>query len=483
MGMRIAGGIRMKIFYGILVVTFLSVIGVTLTSYKILKNTLETQNATRLQNTVETLMASLDYAVSHTTVTEENVASILEKEIFKISDVHKRDIVIYDMQGRYLISNKRNYLFDKKQVPQEVLPVLLKENGRYDLTNYDESLRSNVTSSYLRLLNNMLEPVAIVYFPFYHNDGIYAQALRYYVTIMVLANILIIGLGIWFSWYISHTLTKNIRNISGEISKINLNETLSPIKYHRDDEFTPLVNSYNRTLRLIEEQKGLLAFREKESAWREMAKQVAHEVKNPLTPMKLLIQNFERKFDKQDPNIEEKVKKLCVSVVDQIDLIAKVANAFSEFTKLPEKKDEVINLNQEIASIISVFNDKKEISTHFNRDNILINFDKIFFQRIMTNLILNAQQARDENREEHYIDIEVEHYNKKVSIIVRDNGVGIPKNRLDKVFEPNFTTKNSGTGLGLTMVKRMIEEYKGEINIQSKEGKGTEVKVVLMTNI
>lgn len=482
MGLKIAGGIRMRIFYGILMVTFLSVIGVTLISYKILKNTLETQNATRLQNTVQTLMASLDYAVSHTTVTEENVAAILEKEIFKISDVQKKDIIIYDMQGRYLLSNKRSYLFEKKEVPREVLPELLKENGRYDLMDYDKDLKVNVTSSYLRLLNNMLEPVAIVYFPFYHNDGIYAQALRYYITVMILANILIIGLGIWLSWNISHTLTKNIRQISERITKINLNEPLTTIKYHKDDEFTPLVNSYNRTLRLIQEQKELLTYREKESAWREMAKQVAHEVKNPLTPMKLLIQNFERKFDKEDPNIEEKVKKVCASVVDQIDLIAKVANAFSEFTKLPEKKDEIINVNQEIISIISVFNDKKEISTHFNRDNILINFDKVFFQRIMTNLILNAQQAKDENRE-HRINIKVEHFNKKVSIIVKDNGIGIPKNRLDKVFEPNFTTKNSGTGLGLTMVKRMVEEYKGEITIQSEEGRGTAVKVVLMTNI
>ena len=328
----------------------------------------------------------------------------------------------------------------------------------------------------------MLEPVAIVYFPFYHNDNAYFDVFNKYIEILVAANIIIIAFGIGLSWRISYELTRNIRQISDQITKINLNEKLEPIKYYNDDEFTPLINSYNRTLYIIDEQKELLSFREKESAWREMAKQVAHEVKNPLTPMKLLVQNFERKFDKNAPDIEDKVSKLCISLVDQIDLIAKVANAFSEFTQLPEKKNEVINVNNEIKSLIRVFDKKHEIHFQADRENILINFDKVFFQRIMTNLILNAQQAEDEDRKLS-INIALELLNKKISITVEDNGVGIPKEKLEKIFEPNFTTKTSGTGLGLTMVKRMIEDYKGEISIRSQEKRGTKVFVILPVNM
>ena len=167
---------------------------------------------------------------------------------------------------------------------------------------------------------------------------------------------------------------------------------------------------------------------------------------------------------------------------DQIDLIAKVAGAFSEFTKLPEKKNEVINVNNEILSLIRIFDDKNEITFHPKQNNILINFDKSFFQRIMTNLILNAQQAKSE-KQNFFIKINLELLNKKISLSIEDNGNGIPEDKLEKIFEPNFTTKSSGTGLGLAMVKRMIEDYKGEISIRSKEGKGTTLMVILPTNM
>ena len=299
---------------------------------------------------------------------------------------------------------------------------------------------------------------------------------------VILGNLILILFSIWLSWQISNGLTRNIRKISDEITKINLlGKDVKPIKYFNDDELTPLVNSYNKIIHILNEQKELLAFREKESAWREMAKQVAHEVKNPLTPMKLLIQNFERKFDKADPDIDEKVTRLSKTMVDQIDLISTVAGAFSEFAKLPEKKNETLNVIKEIKSLIRVFNDKNEIYFHSNKDNILINFDKIFFSRIITNLITNAQQAVSDLRKP-VINIDVELINKKVSISVEDNGVGIPKDKIDKIFEPNFTTKNSGMGLGLTMVRKMVEDYKGEINVKSEEGKGTKFVIILPTN-
>lgn len=476
------GSIRMRVFYGFLTVTLLSVVGITSISYLLIRDTLEKENSKRLHSVVETLMSSLDYAVSHTRVTEENIVEVLENKILEISDIHKKDIIIYNLKGEYLLSNKKKNQVTEKTVPQEVLNHLRKSDKRYDFIEFDKGSRGNIISSYLLLLNNMLEPVAIVYFPFYHNDANYLDAYYRYLEIMVVANILILALGIWLSWNISHGLTENIRKISDEITKINLNQPLESIKYHNDDEFTPLVNSYNRTLRLIEEQKKLLSYKEKESAWREMAKQVAHEVKNPLTPMKLLVQNFQRKFDKEDPKIEERVRRLCVSLVDQIDVITNVANAFSDYTQLPKGKDEVINVNNEIYSLVRLFDEHNEVKLSFNHENILINFDKIFFQRIMTNLVLNAFQAKDEGRK-FYLDIHVTLLNKKVSITVVDNGVGMSKSKLEKVFEPNFTTKTSGMGLGLTMVKRMIEEYNGEISIRSEEGKGTSVRVVLLTNI
>ncbi len=474
--------LRSKVFIGFMIVCIMSIIGATLTSYLILKKTAETHNKTDLQKKAETLISSLDYAVSHTVVTEADLPNILNNKILEIADVNKQDIVIFNLKGQYLISNKDKNLVPQQEIPKDILIKIISSDKRVDVQELDKKNNSNVTSSYIKLKNNMLEPIAIVYLPFYHNDSSYFEVFGNYIQMVILGNLILILFSIWLSWQISNGLTRNIRKISDEITKINLlGKDVKPIKYFNDDELTPLVNSYNKIIHILNEQKELLAFREKESAWREMAKQVAHEVKNPLTPMKLLIQNFERKFDKADPDIDEKVTRLSKTMVDQIDLISTVAGAFSEFAKLPEKKNETLNVIKEIKSLIRVFNDKNEIYFHSNKDNILINFDKIFFSRIITNLITNAQQAVSDLRKP-VINIDVELINKKVSISVEDNGVGIPKDKIDKIFEPNFTTKNSGMGLGLTMVRKMVEDYKGEINVKSEEGKGTKFVIILPTN-
>ena len=475
--------LRTKIFIGFMVVCFFSVIGSTVMSFLIIKKSVTEHSSVDMQSKFEALMKTLDYAISHTNVTEKkDLAQILQGKIYEISDINKHDVVIYDLQGNYLVSNKEKNLINQKKVPKEILSKVLKSDKRIDLQEFDEEIGSNVTSSYMILKNNMLEPIAVVYFPFYYNDDIYYGAIDKYLEYIILVNLFLILLSIWLSWIISKTLTKTITHISELITRTTLfGKEMKPIKYFQNDELSGLVKSYNKMIYQIEDQKLLLANKEREEAWREMAKQVAHEVKNPLTPMKLIIQNFERKFDKNDPNIDKKVSDLSKSLVDQIDLVATVASAFSEFAKLPTKNDEVFDLKEELENLVRVFNEDGNIYFHVNRDKIFVKMDKIYLSRIFTNMITNAKQAIFEGRKS-IINIDVEHFNKKVVMIVSDNGIGIPKDKLEQIFEPNFTTKNSGMGLGLTMVKKMIEEYKGEISVKSTEGKGTKFTIILPTN-
>ncbi|HCN12718.1 MAG TPA: two-component sensor histidine kinase, partial [Chryseobacterium sp.] len=248
-----------------------------------------------------------------------------------------------------------------------------------------------------------------------------------------------------------------------------------------NDELNQLVKAYNTMILQIKEQKERLSFKEKEEAWREMAKQVAHEVKNPLTPMKLTIQNFARKFDPNDPNIHEKVKNLSKTMVDQIDLVATVASAFSQFAQLPEKHNEIFDLNKEIKIIMNVFSDEK-IYFHSNKDEIMVEMDKIYLSRIITNLVANAIQAKHDDRE-NIINLDVEQRQKRIFITLTDNGKGIPEDLFDRIFEPNFTSKSGGTGLGLTMVRKMVEDYKGEITVQSEVGKGSTFTISLPNNV
>lgn len=476
--------LRTKIFIGFMIVCFFSIIGSTAMSYLIIKKSTDEQSIIEMQNKFEALMKTLDYAVSHTNVTsEKNLAQILQNEIYEISDINKHDVILYDLKGKYLVSNKELNLVHQRKVPANILSKVLHTDKRIDVQEFDEKVGNNVTSSYMIMKNNMLEPIAVVYFPFYHNDNAYSGAFNKYVQYIILVNLFLILLSVWISWVISKNLTKTITRISDLITRTTLfGREMKPIKYFQNDELSGLVKSYNKMIYQIEDQKLLLANKEREEAWREMAKQVAHEVKNPLTPMKLLIQNFQRKFDKNDPEIDVKVKNLSVSLVDQIDLVATVASAFSEFAKLPTKQDEQFDLKTEIENLVRVFNEEGNIYFHANKENILINMDRIYLSRIITNMITNAKQAISDKRKS-VINVDVEHFNRKVIINIEDNGIGIPKDKLEQIFEPNFTTKNSGMGLGLTMVRKMIEEYKGEISVKSEEGKGAKFTIILPTNV
>ncbi|MDN3607331.1 sensor histidine kinase [Kaistella yonginensis] len=474
--------LRNKVFGGFLVICFLSITGSSILSYFILKNNATEQSRTDLQKKAESLMSALDYAVSHTQVRTNDLPEILSNDIYEIADINNQDIIIYDLTGDYVISNKDINLIPVKKLSIDVINKVLKSDKRVDFQNYDKKTEANITSSYMILKNNMLEPIAIVYFPFYHNDTSYVSVFNKYLNYIFIVNLFVIAFGIWLSWIISNNLTRAVSKFSDLINRITLFEDdPQPIRYYQNDELNQLVKAYNKMILQIKEQKERLSFKDKEEAWREMAKQVAHEVKNPLTPMKLTIQNFERKFDPNDPKILQKVKHLSKTMVDQIDLVATVANAFSQFAQLPEKHNEVFNLNKEIRNIINIFSDEK-IYFHANKENIMIEMDKIYLSRIITNLVSNARQASDDERE-NTINVDIEQRQKRIIITVEDRGVGIPEENHTRIFEPNFTSKSGGMGLGLTMVRKMVEDYKGDISVNSEVGKGTIFTISLPNNL
>lgn len=474
--------LRNRVFFGFLLICLLSVAASSLVPYFVLRNNALEQSKIDMQEKTNAVMAYFDYALSRTTVQTEDLRKVLGNKIFEIADINQHDIIVYDLKGNYLLSNKDLNLVDRKKIPMDIVNKLLSKETRYDVRGYDASKDAVYTSSYLVLKNNMWEPIGIIYIPLYHNESAYMEVLHKYVIYILLIDLIIIAFSIWLSWVTSNNLAKNITKFSDMITRITLFENeMRPIKYYKNDELNALARAYNRMILQIQDQKERLRFKASEEAWREMAKQVAHEVKNPLTPMKLTIQNFERKFDPQDPNITERVKQMSKTMVDQIDVIATVASAFSEFAKLPEKHNEVINLNNEIEDVLRVFNDD-QIFVHSNKNNIMITMDRVFLSRIITNLVTNAKQAASDDRD-LLVNVDIEQHQRRVIISVQDNGIGIPEDMYEKIFEPNFTSKNSGMGLGLSMVRKMVEDYKGEISVKSEVGKGSTFIITLPTNL
>ena len=474
--------LRNRVFLGFMAICLLSIVTSGVLSFVILRNNAKEQSRTDMQNKSEALMSSLDYALSHSTVKTPDIPTVLKNKIYEIADINKHDIIIYDLNGNYLLSNKEPNLVAQKKMPAEVIAAIRKDGKRYDHKSYDENLKASIVSSYMVLKNNMLEDIAYVYFPYYHNESAYKVVFKHYFAYIVGVNLLIIFLSIWLSWIISNNLTNAITRFTSMISKINLfDKNLQPIRYYKNDELNALVKAYNKMISEIADQRERLSYIEKQSAWQEMARQVAHEVKNPLTPMKLMMQNFERKFDPNDPNNETKVKNLSGVIIGQIEVISRVATAFSEFAQLPKRNDEEINLNREIRNVLTIFSDEN-IFIHTSHDNIMMKIDKDYLARIIINLVTNASQAKADNRKS-VINVDIEKIEKRIKIIVNDNGVGISPDKLEKIFDPNFTSKNSGMGIGLTMVKRMVEDYNGTITVVSEVDKGATFTISMPSNL
>jgi nitrogen fixation/metabolism regulation signal transduction histidine kinase len=202
-----------------------------------------------------------------------------------------------------------------------------------------------------------------------------------------------------------------------------------------------------------------------------MAKQVAHEIKNPLTPMRLTVQSFQRKFDPNDPELKQKLNDYSKTLIQQIDTMSSVASAFSNFASMPAQQNETLNVVNVVEMTLDIFNEDY-IVFESNEKSIISKMDRAQLIRIITNLVKNAIQSIPEDQVKKSILVSVKKEDNNVLILVKDNGIGIEPKNIDRIFEPKFTTKNSGMGLGLGIIKNIIENYKGTITFETEFGKG-----------
>ena len=211
-----------------------------------------------------------------------------------------------------------------------------------------------------------------------------------------------------------------------------------------------------------------------------MAKQVAHEITNPLTPIRLSVQSFQRKFNPEDENIHQKVDEYSKTLIQQIDTMSSIASAFSNFAKMPAQKNEMLNVVEVVDLTLDIFNEDY-ITFQSNTQEIIAKFDRTQLIRVITNLIKNGIQAIPQDKQPEIL-VNVSDENNFVKITVSDNGIGITDENKSKIFEPKFTTKSSGMGLGLAMVKNIMETYGGTITFVTEKGKGTIFTVAFPKN-
>ncbi len=281
------------------------------------------------------------------------------------------------------------------------------------------------------------------------------------------------------AYFLSTYITKSLKTISDRLEETNLdqkNEKIFLVANSKEVNF--LIKAYNGMVDKLETSAIKLAQSEREEAWREMAKQVAHEIKNPLTPMRLTVQSFQRKFDPNDPDVKQKMNDYSETLIQQIDTMTAVASAFSNFASMPAQQNETLNVVEVVELALDIFNEDY-ISFESDEGEIISKMDRTQLIRVITNLVKNATQAIPESQYQKSIVVTVKRRNDNVEIAVKDNGIGIQKQDTGRIFEPKFTTKTSGMGLGLGIIKNIIENYKGTITFESTYGKGTTFRVSL----
>jgi len=302
-----------------------------------------------------------------------------------------------------------------------------------------------------------------------------AALLNLYVFLLMVAG----AAAIW----VANSITKPLEQIGDKLAKIKLGKN-EPLVWNSGDELGQLIAEYNRMIAKLEESTELLRQSEREGAWREMARQVAHEIKNPLTPMKLSIQYLQRAYQAQPENAEALLQKVSNTLIEQIDVLSGIASEFSSFAKMPEPQNERLVLNDLVAAVFQLFATQENAAIRFRLElpeEPLFGFaDRSQLTRILTNLVKNAIQSIPDGRE-GAIGLALRKMGDTNLICVSDNGMGIPESVQERVFSPYFTTKSSGTGLGLAMCKGMVEAMNGRIWFETETGKGTRFFVALPT--
>ena len=254
-----------------------------------------------------------------------------------------------------------------------------------------------------------------------------------------------------------------------------------PIEWEGNDEIGELIEQYNQLIVALEKSAAELKRTTTESAWRGVARQVAHEIKNSLTPMRLSVQMLQHSIEKGDANVEEKIQRTSATLIEQIDALSDIASSFSRYAKLPENHPAPLDLAELVGNVVNLYDNTENIAFIYLYDkakDYTYNGDKTNLNSAVSNLIKNAVQAIG-TKPNGKIEVRLETTEKAFIIAVKDNGKGIRDEDKGQIFLPNFTTKSGGSGVGLSLTYNIVQAAKGTITFESQVGKGTEFVIEL----
>ncbi|MCF8452612.1 MAG: GHKL domain-containing protein [Pedobacter sp.] len=400
-----------------------------------------------------------------------------------LADLNGVDLNLFDINGRLLHSTQPK-IYENGLIASQMNALAylyLNRLQKSEFINRERIGNLSFISAYVPLRNSKSEVIAYLGLPYFSNEKDYQDRIGIFLNALINVYALVfVAIG-FFAVFVANRITSPLTLVQKLLRDTKIGAKNEHINWKRNDEIGNLISEYNTMISALEESAKKLARSERESAWREMAQQVAHEIKNPLTPLKLGVQLLEKSWKEKDPKFEVKFERFTKSFIEQIESLSHIASEFSNFAKMPETRLEQINLNEKIRQSITLYRQSEQTTINFKSDSendIIINGDRDQILRCFNNLIKNAIEARSGERH-CIIDILLYCKPESVCVEIKDNGTGMSEELKRKIFTPNFTTKSSGTGLGLAFVKQAIENIGGKITFETALDIGTTFYIVI----
>ncbi|MFT6167320.1 MAG: signal transduction histidine kinase [Vicingaceae bacterium] len=447
-----------------------------------IKKQYQAKNETTLQEKLRSVNLELESKIGAEEFLAEELTDYVTAYLVKFSNVFYSDINLYTTRGE-LYATSRAELFDKgikskRMNPQALFALQNKNKAQWVQEETIGEL--SYLSAYIPFKNFDNEVIGYLNLPYFAKQGALEKEISNFLVSTLNIYVGIFALALLISVLLINQLSKPLLLIRQQISKLKLGSNIELIEWSSKDEIGALVQEYNRIAIELNESAEELAKNEREVAWREMAKQVAHEIKNPLTPMKLSIQHLQRSVNMDSTELKERIERTTTTLVEQIETLSNIATAFSSFAKLPSKELQLLDVIPILKNAVELYAHSLLIKLEVpeNLTSAVIMGDKDQLLRVFNNVIKNAVQAT-ENIESPAIKVFIEDLENYYLVRISDNGTGITERQAERIFEPNFTTKSSGTGLGLAMSKSIVDQMNGKITFTSTENVGTTFRIEL----
>ncbi len=393
----------------------------------------------------------------------------------RLSNTAQIDINIYGSDG-FLLRTTRTEVFDRFLIGTRMNPEAFREirfNNRKQFVNRESIGDLTYYSLYAPLFNIEGKLIAIANVPYFSRQSDFRKDATSIIAAIINIYLLLLIAAVFGGVALANSIAKPLANISKKMQILDLSQQPEHINYNNRDELGILVSAYNKMVDDLNESTRRLAQGEREQAWREMARQIAHEIKNPLTPMRLSIQHMMRLKEQGVKDWPKRFDALANSLIEQIDILSDAAGEFSSFSRFYSEELASFDLNSLVKEQIILFN---------TRDNIVLTFEsnvsqapvsarKTQLTRVFVNLISNAFQSV-EPKESGRIDVVLNRGDKYYEVAVHDDGEGVPESLTHRLFKPNFTTKSGGTGLGLAICRSIMEQSQGSISYRRSERLG-----------